>query len=90
MHLEDEIGSLEVGKRADIAIVAMDPINQTPLASLYSALVYDTKANDARDLIVEGRPILRNRQLLTLDETRIGAEGLRARQQVVERLGLQP
>jgi 5-methylthioadenosine/S-adenosylhomocysteine deaminase len=90
LHLEDEIGSLEVGKRADIAIVAMDPINQTPLASLYSALVYDTKANDVRDLIVEGRPILRHRQLLTLDETRIGAEGLRARQQVVQRLGLQP
>jgi 5-methylthioadenosine/S-adenosylhomocysteine deaminase len=90
LHLENEIGSLEVGKRADIAIVAMDPINQTPLASLYSALVYDTKANDVRDLIVEGRPILRHRQLLTLDETQIGAEGLRVRQQVVQRLGLQP
>ena len=90
LHLEHEIGSLEVGKRADIAIVAMDPINQTPLASLSSALVSDTKANDVRDLIVEGRPILRHRQLLTLDETQIGAEGLRARQQVVQRLGLQP
>jgi 5-methylthioadenosine/S-adenosylhomocysteine deaminase len=90
LHLEDEIGSLEVGKRADIAIVAMDPINQTPLASIYSALVYDTKASDVRDLIVEGRPIMRDRQLLTLDEPGIGVDGLKARQQVVQRLGLQP
>ena len=90
LHLQDEIGSLEVGKRADIAIVAMDPINQTPLASLYSALVYDTKASDVRDLIVEGRVILRDRQLLTLEETSIGEAGLRARRQVVQRLGLQP
>jgi hypothetical protein len=43
-----------------------------------------------RDLIVEGRPIMRDRQLLTLDEPGIGVDGLKARQQVVQRLGLQP
>ncbi|HTH50285.1 MAG TPA: amidohydrolase, partial [Pyrinomonadaceae bacterium] len=46
LHLDPLIGSLEVGKRADIAIVDLDSLNQTPYFNIYSALVYSTKAAD--------------------------------------------
>lgn len=46
LHLDAQIGSLEVGKRADLVVLEMDAINQVPLSSIYSALVYATKASD--------------------------------------------
>ena len=69
LHLEKEIGSLEAGKRADLVLVNLDELNQTPLYNIYSALVYSTKANDVRSVIIEGKFVMRNRRLLTLDET---------------------
>ena len=74
VHLEKEIGSLEVGKRADIVFVGFDDLNQTPFYNLYSALVYSTKANDVRSVIIEGKFVMRERRLLTLNETRIKQE----------------
>ena len=71
LHLEKEIGSLEAGKRADLVLVNLDELNQTPLYNIYSALVYSTKANDVRSVIIEGKFVMRNRRLLTLDETAI-------------------
>ncbi|MCX5948776.1 MAG: amidohydrolase [Cyanobacteria bacterium] len=88
LHLESQVGSLEVGKRADLAVLDMEAINQLPLSSIYSALVYATKASDVRTLVVEGRVVLRDRTLLTLDEAAINAEALTYRHRIVERLGL--
>ncbi|MFZ0406959.1 MAG: amidohydrolase [Cyanobium sp.] len=88
LHLESQVGSLEVGKRADLAVLDMEAINQLPLSSIYSALVYASKASDVRTLVVEGRVVLRDRQLLTLDEEAINAEALAYRHRIVERLGL--
>lgn len=68
LHMEREIGSLEAGKRADLAIVDMDAPHQTPRYDIYSQLVYATKAADVRTVIIEGRVVMRDRQLLTLDE----------------------
>ena len=90
LHLDSQVGSLEVGKRADLAVLDMEAINQLPLSSIYSALVYATKANDVRTLVVEGRVVLRDRQLLSLDEAAINAEALAYRHRIVERLGLNP
>src|SRR5712672_3543172 len=71
LHLEKEIGSIETGKRADVAIVDLDDLNQTPSYNIYSNLVYATKASDVRTVIVEGRVIMRDRRLLTLNEETI-------------------
>src|SRR6185436_897205 len=48
LHLEKEIGSIETGKRADLAIVDLDALNQTPFYNIYSDLIYATKAGDVR------------------------------------------
>ena len=68
IHQEKEIGSVEVGKRADLIIVGVDSVHQTPRYNVYSQLVYATKASDVETVIVNGRVVMRNRQVLTIDE----------------------
>lgn len=68
LHLEDRIGSIEPGKLADIAILDRDKLHQTPSYDIYSQLVYATKATDVVTVIINGRTVMRDRRLLTLDE----------------------
>ncbi|HXM48869.1 MAG TPA: amidohydrolase family protein, partial [Pyrinomonadaceae bacterium] len=86
LHLEKEIGSIEKGKRADIVIVDSDDLNQMPSYNIYSDLVYATKAADVRTVIVEGRVIMRDRRLLTLNEETIKADARRFRQRIIRSL----
>lgn len=87
LHLEQEIGSLEVGKRADIVIIEQDSLNQMPLYNLYSDLVYATKAWDVLTVIINGRQVMRDRKLLTLDEAAIKASARVYRDRVLNSLG---
>lgn len=82
LHLEREIGSLEAGKRADLVIVDLDDLHQTPLYNIYSHLVYATKAADVRTVIIEGRVVMRDRRLLTLNENAIKARARLFRDQI--------
>ncbi|CAN5238413.1 amidohydrolase [soil metagenome] len=81
LHLENLIGSIETGKRADIVIADFDSLHQTPYFNVYSALVYSTKANDVRDVIINGKVIMRDRRLITLNESDIkkGANAYRTK-----------
>jgi 5-methylthioadenosine/S-adenosylhomocysteine deaminase len=88
MHLEKEIGSIEKGKRADIVIVDLDALNQTPFYNIYSDLVYATKGSDVRTVIIEGRIVMRDRRLLTLNEEAIKADARRYREKIVQSVGL--
>lgn len=79
LHLGDLIGSLEAGKRADVAVIALDVVHQLPRFrrdpdGIYSQLVYAAKANDVRDVLVNGRILMRDRQLLTLEVEALEAE----------------
>jgi 5-methylthioadenosine/S-adenosylhomocysteine deaminase len=87
LHLETEIGSIEKGKRADLVIVERDSLNQIPLYNVYSDLVYATKANDVETVIINGRIVMRDRRLLTLNEQEIKASARRFRDQVTRSLG---
>lgn len=86
LHLEKEIGSLEPGKRADIAIVDFDDAHQTPFYNLYSHLVYATKAADVRTVIIDGRIVMRDRRLLTLDETGVKRDARQYRERILRSL----
>jgi 5-methylthioadenosine/S-adenosylhomocysteine deaminase len=87
LHLEKEIGSIEQGKRADLVIVDLDDLNQTPYYNIYSDLVYATKAADVRTVIIEGRVVMRDRRLLTLNEATIKADARRFRERIIKSLG---
>ena len=88
LHLDKEIGSIEKGKRADLVIVDLDDLNQTPWYNIYSDLVYATKADDVRTVIIEGRVVMRDRRLLTLNEETIKADARRYRERVVQSIGI--
>jgi len=87
LHLEKEIGSIEKGKRADLVIVDLDDLNQTPYYNIYSDLVYAAKAGDVRTVIIEGRIVMRDRRLLTLNEETIKADARRYRERIIRSLG---
>jgi 5-methylthioadenosine/S-adenosylhomocysteine deaminase len=87
LHLEKEIGSIEKGKRADLVLVDRDALNQIPLYNVYSDLVYATKASDVETVIINGKIVMRDRHLLTLDEAAI-KEGARVfREKIIKSLG---
>jgi 5-methylthioadenosine/S-adenosylhomocysteine deaminase len=82
LHMDSDIGSLETGKRADIVIVDLDALHQTPRYNVYSNLVYATKASDVRTVVVEGRVVMRDRRLLTLNETLIKQKARALRERI--------
>ncbi len=86
LHLENEIGSIEVGKRADLALVDLSAPHLTPMYNLYSHLVYAAKASDVTHTIVNGRLLMRNRRLLTLAEDPVKAAARVYRQQISDSL----
>lgn len=86
LHLENLIGSLETGKRADIAIVDFDNLNQTPFYNIYSSLVYATKADDVSTVIVNGKVLMRDKRLLTLNESAIKKDANLYRQKIINSL----
>jgi 5-methylthioadenosine/S-adenosylhomocysteine deaminase len=74
LHLEHQIGSLEVGKKADLIVVETTAPHATPIYNVYSAIVYALKSSDVRTTIVAGKPVMEDRHMLTLDEPAILAK----------------
>jgi 5-methylthioadenosine/S-adenosylhomocysteine deaminase len=73
LHLGSLTGSLEAGKRADLILVDIISLHNSPRfrrdsGNIYSQLVYAGKATDVTDVMVNGKWLLHNRELLTLDE----------------------
>src|SRR5688500_17805766 len=66
---EKEIGSLEVGKKADLIVLDLDEIGWSPLGGqdIYTALVYSVTGQHVRDVMVNGRWLFRNNHWLTVD-----------------------
>ena len=86
LHMENLIGSIEAGKRADLVIVDFDNLNQTPYYNIYSSLVYSTKAGDVNTVIIEGKVVMQARRLLTLDENVIKKDANLYRQKIINSL----
>jgi 5-methylthioadenosine/S-adenosylhomocysteine deaminase len=74
LGLDKEIGSLEPGKRADMIEVRLDRPNAVPLYDAISQMVYTLKGEDVRDVMVNGKPVVRDGKILTLDEAAILAK----------------
>jgi len=72
--LDKEIGSLEIGKKADIITINLDQPHLSPLQDPYSHLVYCANGTDIDNVIINGKVIMKNRQVKTLDEEKILAE----------------
>lgn len=71
---ESEIGSLEIGKLADIIIIDTKKANTTPIYNVYSLIIYSVSGNDVKDVIINGKIVMRNKTLLNIDEKQLMRE----------------
>jgi 5-methylthioadenosine/S-adenosylhomocysteine deaminase len=86
LHMEKEIGSLEPGKKADFVILSLDAPNAVPIFDVYSEIVYALKANQVETVVVGGKPVMMDRQLLTVDEPKAIAKAVEYGKQVAASL----
>jgi 5-methylthioadenosine/S-adenosylhomocysteine deaminase len=77
-----QLGSLEAGKLADLIIVGMNSARQTPMYDPVSHLVYATHGDDVETTIVNGRVLMKDKKVLSLDEARVLADARTAADQV--------
>jgi len=68
LHMEKEIGSLEIGKKADLILISLDEPNAVPMYDVYAQIAYSLKGSDVETVVIGGRVVMRDRKLLTVDE----------------------
>ena len=89
LHMEKEIGSLEVGKKADIILIGLDEPNAVPMYDIYAQLVYALKGSDVETVVIGGRVVMRDRKLLTLNEPEILAKAREYKKKIAASLNMQ-
>jgi len=89
LGLEQEIGSLETGKRADVIVVKLDTLHATPYSSdPISALVYSAQTADVQTVVIDGQLVLKDRRLVTLDEESVLEDANREAPELMKRAGI--
>jgi len=82
LHMESEIGSLEVGKRADLIVLNLNSPHAVPMYDLYAQIVYSLKSSDVQTVVIGGKVVMHDRRVLTLNEAEIIARAREYRVQV--------
>jgi 5-methylthioadenosine/S-adenosylhomocysteine deaminase len=86
--MADEIGSLEPGKRADLVVIDTSTPEWTPRGDIALQLVWSAGGHTVRDVIVDGRVVVRERRCLSVDEEALRAEAARAAPALRARSGI--
>jgi cytosine/adenosine deaminase-related metal-dependent hydrolase len=87
MGLESEIGSLEVGKRADFVALDLDKPHVVPAPDPVSAIVFSAKGSDVDTVVIDGKVVVAGGQALTMDEERILREAKERAEELFQRAG---
>ena len=87
---EDQIGSLEVGKKADIIIVNINKSNLLPIHdfSIVPNLVYSGDGQDVETVIIDGKIVMEKRKIITVNEEEILAKAQKAAERIVSKIGI--
>ncbi|HDJ50661.1 MAG TPA: hypothetical protein ENF25_00470 [Thermoprotei archaeon] len=88
LNLEKEVGSIEVGKKADIITINYWDPKLMPLNDPVSHIVYAAHGDDVSDVIIDGKLIMRNRRVLTIDEDQVLKDVWKHAQELFERAGI--
>jgi 5-methylthioadenosine/S-adenosylhomocysteine deaminase len=72
--LGDKVGSLEVGKRADLIQVAFEDVHHVPTFDVISHLVFVSDEQDVASVVVDGKVLMKEREMLTIDTDRVRSE----------------
>jgi 5-methylthioadenosine/S-adenosylhomocysteine deaminase len=88
LGLDQEIGSLETGKRADVSVIGFDAPHSAPRPDdLISAILYSSQPGDVQTVVIDGRLVMRERKLLTMNEAEVIDEANREADLLRERAG---
>jgi 5-methylthioadenosine/S-adenosylhomocysteine deaminase len=82
LRMDDKIGSIEKGKRADLITISIAEPHAAPIYNVYSQLVYSLKGSDVRDVMVNGKTIVQGGKMLTLNASAILARAAEYQRQV--------
>jgi 5-methylthioadenosine/S-adenosylhomocysteine deaminase len=87
LGIDDQVGSLEVGKQADLIVVDFKQAHLLPTGRWVPKLMYSARGSDVIHTVVDGRVLMENRQVTSMDEQGVLAEALAARQDLVDLAG---
>ncbi|MEQ1946035.1 MAG: amidohydrolase family protein [Bryobacteraceae bacterium] len=88
LKMDKLIGSLEKDKRADMITLSLAGAHAVPVYNVYSQIAYSLKGSDVTDVMVNGKPIVRDRKMLTLDAGPIFAKAAEYQVRIKKSLGL--
>jgi len=88
LHMENEIGSLEAGKKADLVLIGLDAPHAVPMYDVYAQLAYALKGSDVETVVIGGRVVMRDRKLLTVKEEEVLQKAREYRKSVAASLGM--
>jgi cytosine/adenosine deaminase-related metal-dependent hydrolase len=88
LGLDAEIGSLEIGKKADFVAIDMRKVHLQPYYSPVSAVVYSVTGGDVSMTVVDGKIVVENGKLVAMNEEEVWKEAEKRGHEVVERAGL--
>ena len=88
LGLEKQIGTLEAGKQADVAVVNLRSLHSSPYLDPVSALVYSAQTSDVQSVVIDGQVVMKDGELLTLDERAVVEEASRAGTELINRAGI--
>lgn len=84
---EDEVGSLEVGKRADIILIDTFKPHLQPVHDPVSTVVWSANGGDVDTVLINGQIVMENRRILTMDEDQILKEAMQTREKIINKSG---
>ncbi len=87
LGLADEIGSIEMGKRADLVLLNLDKLHTTPRPEVVSTIVYAAQSSDVETVLIDGRIVLRDGRLTTMDERKVIEAAHNEAAHIVARIG---
>jgi 5-methylthioadenosine/S-adenosylhomocysteine deaminase len=88
LGLEKQIGTLEAGKQADVAVVNLRSLHSSPYLDPVSALVYSAQTSDVQSVVIDGQVVMKDGELLTLDERAVIEDASRAGTELINRAGI--
>jgi 5-methylthioadenosine/S-adenosylhomocysteine deaminase len=88
LGLDDTIGSIETGKRADLTIVKLSNLETIPIFSVPDQLVYATDGHNVETVIIDGKVVLKNHQLIQVNEENLILDAQPKAKQIAEKSGI--
>lgn len=84
LNMENEIGSIEVGKKADLVLIETDSVNMQPIYDYYSTIVYSANPSNVSMVIVDGKVVVKDKKLISGDFNEIRKDLINLKEDILK------